>query len=230
MKRQSLQRVVQTAVLMTLFGALSTFADDRLEGRTEVGRYGPRDIVGTVTRVAGDGDDFWLRTSRGEVRIEAKGGVRVHYNGQTYRIRDLDRGDYVAVDLQNSSRNKLKARSVEVLRSVSGYGGYGRGGYDDYGRGGYDGYGRGGYDDGRRYARLEGQVVSLDTRRDVMVVRTRSRGDALVNVRELERRYGSSWARDLRRGEWVSIEGYWNGRTLVATALDQRVGWDDGRW
>ena len=218
MKRQSLQRVVLFALAVTLFGTLSIFPDDRLDGRTEVGRYGARDVVGTVTRVAGDGDDFWIRTNRGEVRIEAKGGVRVYHNGRTYRVRDLDRGDYVAVDLQNSS-NKLKARSVEVLRSV---GGYGYGGYGDYGD--YNGA------NGGRYARLEGQVVSVDSRRNTMVVRTRSQGDAVINVRELERRYGRYWARDLRRGEWVLVQGYWNGRTFTATDLDQRAGWDDGRW
>jgi hypothetical protein len=66
---------------------------------------------------------------------------------------------------------------------------------------------------------IQGEVVSLDTRRDVMVIRTDSRRDLAVDTREIERRYGPSWARSLRRGEWVTIEGYSDGRTFVARTL-----------
>jgi hypothetical protein len=202
---------------------LSLSADDRSDWRTigvqqdlRAGGSGNvrADVVGVVTSVARNGNDFTLRTNRGSVRIEAKGGVPVFYRGQRYRVRDLERGDRVAVDLQNASRNRPRARSIEVIESVRGGGGR----YDDR-YGSRDPYGnRGGYGNDRygRYERLDGTVVSLDSRRGQMVVRTGARHDVLVDVRSFERTYGRDWNRSLRRGDRITLEGEYTRGAFVA--------------
>jgi hypothetical protein len=214
MEHQRLQRVGLLVVVLALLAPLSSFADSRPDWRTgeDVLNYSSRgsrgDIEGTVVRVARNGDDFDLRTRRGTVRVDAKGGVRVHYRGQQYRVRDLQPGDYVAVQLRGNSRNRLRAQSVEVLDSRS-RGGYGRNDrYDPWGR------------NDSRVSRLQGQVVSLDLRRDLLVIRTEARRDVRVYTRELDRRHGARWAQGLQRGDWVEIRGYSERDRFVATSFE----------
>lgn len=219
-------RVAATAMFLGVLVPLSAFADDRPDRRTydrddRIARRG--DIAGVVTWVARDGDDFSLRTNRGDVRVEAKGGVPVYYRGQRYRVRDLERGDRVAVDLRGNGRT-LKARSVEVISSrSSGRLGDGRYGRDD---------GRYGRDDGRygddqnRSRTLEGRIASFDERRGLMYLESSSRDTIAVDVRSLDRSAGRDWARGLNRGDYVQVVGLWNGRVLLA----QRIAEYRERW
>lgn len=215
-------RFAAAAVILGGAVTLSAFADDRPGARTyqsdvRVAQRG--DISGIVTRVAGDGDDFSLRTSRGDVRIEAKGGVPVYYRGRTYRVRDLERGDRVAVDLRGNGR-KLKARSVQVLSSAS------RGRYND---GWYGDRDNRRYDDRYRMQSVDGRVRSFDSRRGVMYVETSRRETIAVDVRYLDRYEGRDWARYLRPGDYVRLTGRWDGRMFQAERIDGSYD-DRNRW
>ncbi|HEY0592318.1 MAG TPA: hypothetical protein VGF40_11165, partial [Thermoanaerobaculia bacterium] len=214
---------------------LSAIADDRPDWRTQSVQTAQArrayDLTGTVVSVRGDGDGFVLRTGRQDVYVEAEGGVRVYYRGRAYRVRDLERGDRVAVDLGSSSYGRTaRARSVEVLESVSD----GRYGYDPYGRDDRyrrdDRYGRddrydrdrGRYDDSyghRGNELLRGYVVSLNRGRDTMVVRAENGRQYEVDARPLVETHGRNWDRGVRRGEYVELRGMFHGRIFVADAI-----------
>src|SRR5215210_172677 len=56
--------------------------------------------------------------SNGSVRVYFDDNTTVGYQGQTYRVADLERGDEVAVQVGESG-NQLHAESMTVLRDVS---------------------------------------------------------------------------------------------------------------
>jgi hypothetical protein len=232
-QHQFLQRVLFFSAVVLFVAPMSMFADERPEWRTKQvrpnvndRRGGDSDLQGTVVSVRQNGDEFILRTRRGEVRVDARGGVPAYYNGRRYRIRDLERGDQVAVDLISSSRGGYRARSVEVLRSVSHDGRYGDGrygGYDPYDRddryGEYGSDGRnGGYG---RYERIAGQVVSFEGRRDVMILRTSSRQQIAVDIGRVRNRT----SRAIRIGDWLELEGTYDGRTFIADRISNSRGY-----
>jgi hypothetical protein len=228
-KVQSIQRFLLLMLAAALLAPLSAIAEDRPDWRTgsvvEVqARRGGADLTGTVVGVRSNGDGFVLRTRGRDVYVEAKGGVRAYYRGRAYRIRDLERGDRVAVDLRSTSSRVLKARSVEVLQSVSD-GRYRRDGrYDDrYGRNdryGRDPYGRNdGYGQHRGNELLRGQIVRVDHRRYTMIVRTDGRRDVEVDTRPLMDQRGAD--RSLRTGDYVELRGMFHGRIFVADAVSR---------
>src|SRR5688572_10923011 len=231
-QRQFLQRVLFFSAAVLFVAPMSMFAEERPEWRTKQvrpnvndRRGGESDLQGIVVSVRQNGDEFILRTGRREVRVDARGGVPAYYNGRRYRIRDLERGDQVSVDLISSSWGRYRARSVEVLRSVSHGGRYGDGrygGYDPYGRddryGDYDRDHRGEYG---RYERIAGQVVSFDGRRDVMILRTSSRQQMAVDIGRVRNRT----SRAIRVGDWLELEGTYNGRTFVADRISSSRGY-----
>lgn len=208
-----IHRLAVAAVLAALVLPLSAFADSRPDWRTgeTVNVRAPRrawDLEGTVLSVHRSGDYFALQTRRGVVQVEAKGGVKAWYGDRAYRIRDLRRGDVVGVDLRGNGR-KLRAREVVVLSDR----GYRNDRYRDdrYRTDPYrdDRYRNDPYGNQRRLSVLEGEVVSLSSHRNVLVVRSMRGGETRVDVRLLERRHGRDWHRSLRRGDWVALQGEW---------------------
>ncbi|HUP64099.1 MAG TPA: DUF5666 domain-containing protein [Thermoanaerobaculia bacterium] len=220
-KRFGFQRVVMTAIAGLAIGAMSLSAEERPDWRTSgmtMEVRAPRDtsrisadLSGTVVAVHGSGDRFVLRTSRGDIQVEAKGGVPVYFRGARYRVRDLERGDRVAVDLKSGRGRKLHARSVEVISSRSHF----SRDYRDY--------------RGDRY--LTGRVISFDARRDILIVRTNQGRDVRVDGRRLDVRHGRSWPASIRVGDWVEVSGNWsrNG-VFIAEELgrDRRDGYGRG--
>jgi hypothetical protein len=223
-QHQFLQRVLFFSAVLLFLAPMSMFADERPDWRTKQvrpnvndRRGGDSDLQGTVVSVRPNGDEFILRTRRGEIRVDARGGVPAYYNGRRYRIRDLERGDQVAVDVISSSRGRYRARSVEVLRSVSHDGRTGDGRYGDY-----DPYDRGDrYGEYGRYERISGQVVSFDGRRDVMILRTSSRQELAVDIARVRNRT----SRAIRIGEWLELEGTYDGRTFIADRIASSRGY-----
>ena len=229
-KRFDFQRVVMIAIAGLGIGTMSLSAEERPDWRTSgttMEVRAPRDssrvradLSGTVVAVHGSGDRFVLRTSRGDIQVEAKGGVPVYFRGMRYRVRDLERGDRVAVDLKSDRGRKLHARSVEVITSRSHSG-------RDY-RGDYRGDDRGDYR-GERY--LTGRVISFDARRDILIVRTNQGRDVRVDGRRLDDRHGRSWPTSIRVGDWIELSGNWNRRgVFVAEEIgrDRRGGYGRG--
>jgi len=216
----TIQRFALSALAAIAVLPSSIFAEDRPEQRTtpiqaEVYHRGDaRDLEGIVVDVSGDGDDILLRTAKGRVLIDAGGGVRVFYRGERFRVRDLERGDRIAVALISTSGRRLRARSIEVLMSVSHERGNRRDGGRDRDR---DRRWR----DGDRDSFVSGQIVSFDARRNQMSLRTRDGRNVIVDTRLLDRGYGRSWARSVRVGDWVEFEGEFDGWTFVAGSFDR---------
>ncbi|MGA7614245.1 MAG: hypothetical protein WBX15_03605 [Thermoanaerobaculia bacterium] len=228
-----IQRVTTIAIAVFALSALSVFAEQRLDWRTN----GPGDgggsstqsrwdVEGVVDWVNPNGDEFTLRTNRGVLRIDAKGGIVAWYRGRRYRIRDLERGDRVGVDLSGSRSSRLHARSVTVLESVRDRA-YGQ--YDPYGPN--DTYGRGYDQHGSRVtAYVEGTIVSIQRNRDLVVLHSDRVGDITIDTRALGRSDGNRWARGLHRGSYAAFSGWYSGRNFVADSLQRSGdGWRDGR-
>ncbi|HET8774085.1 MAG TPA: hypothetical protein VFP80_09855 [Thermoanaerobaculia bacterium] len=71
-----------------------------------------------LTNVSGYSNMLSNGGSSGSVRVYFDDDTTVGFNGQTYRVADLERGDEVAVRVDESG-NQLHAESVTVLRDVS---------------------------------------------------------------------------------------------------------------
>jgi len=89
------------------------------------------EIRGTVDSVDLNSRSIYLTNVSGYSNMLSNGGgnsvrvyydqnVAVSYQGQTYRPEDLERGDQVAVRVDENGNNSLVAESVTVLTDVSG--------------------------------------------------------------------------------------------------------------
>jgi len=58
------------------------------------------------------------RTNQRTVRIEVDNQTRVLYQGRSFRVTDLERGDQVQVRLYNRNSNQYRADTITVTRSV----------------------------------------------------------------------------------------------------------------
>ena len=221
-KRMIFQRVGLMVLAIAILLPLSVFADSRHDRRTGEqinvqARRAQWDVDGTVLSVHSSGDRFALRTSRGTMQIEAKGGVKVRDGNRTLRVRDLRRGDRVGVELRNGNSRQLRAREVFLISD--------RGYRDDRYRN--DRYRDDRYRDDRRQMMLEGEVVTLSAHGDVLVLRQSRGGNVRVDARLLQQRYGRDWARSLRRGQHMRVHGQFaRGNIFLAESFDGRT-WDD---
>ena len=221
-KRMIFQRVGLMVLAIAILLPLSVFADSRHDRRTGEqinvqARRAQWDVDGTVLSVHSSGDRFALRTSRGTMQIEAKGGVKVRDGNRTLRVRDLRRGDRVGVELRNGNSRQLRAREVFLISD--------RGYRDDRYRN--DRYRDDRYRDDRRQMMLEGEVVTLSAHGDVLVLRQSRGGNVRVDARLLQQRYGRDWARSLRRGQHMRVYGQFaRGNIFLAESFDGRT-WDD---
>ena len=121
------------------------------------------EIRGTVESVDLNSRSVWLsnvtgynasmlsNTGGNTVRVYYDEQTPVEYNGQTYRPADLERGDQVAVRVDESGNNLL-AESMTVIRDVSN-----GGAYPTYPSGSYE-------------SNIRGTVRSIDTARRTIEV------------------------------------------------------------
>ncbi len=146
---------------------------------------------GSTLNLRGGGDD--------EIVLYYDSGTTVEYQGQTFRPEDLERGDRIVADV-NESGDRLFAQDIQVLYDVSS-GGIGDTGNDDLGTDDLRGVVR--YVDTRaRTLEIEPTRYgsSFDTgRNDVVVVRY----DSQTIVEYQGRRYAPE---NLERGDEVEID------------------------
>ena len=194
--------------------ATSTFADDRPRNGSGDGRGGRGD--GRYERNDRRGDN------RGGRNLSAQGRIsNLHRERGGYRVQ-LDRGSqwyYVPSSAWRSNRN-VDLRIGISIRLGGGY-------YDDRGyiyvsdADYYDDYGY--RDRGYNNGYVSGTVVRIDHRRDVLELRdSRSGRHVTVDARRVDRRNrrGIDVA-DLRRGDYVELEGEWlRGNVFQAYRID----------
>lgn len=106
----------------------------------------------------------YVDASRGTIEIDRGSGMStmildfdsgtpVYFNGNTYRVGDLERGDEVEIRVRETGGTRVLAQDVTVVRSVSGSSG-------NSGSGVY-----GGGSTSNQYATVRGTVRSIDTAR-----------------------------------------------------------------
>ena len=128
------------AVAALLAGCGSSGIGDVLGGSRNDDRYGQvGDVQGTVTSVntrdrtivvdREGGSSYNLRNGGSdEVVLYYDASTRVEYQGQTFRPEDLERGDRINADVDESS-SRLYAQNIQVLYDVTS--GTGTGTYND---------------------------------------------------------------------------------------------------
>ncbi len=60
------------------------------------------------------------RTSGSNVIVEYGTNTPVYFNGQSYRVADLERGDEIEISVRDLGSNRFSANDITVVRSVSG--------------------------------------------------------------------------------------------------------------
>lgn len=147
-----------------------------------------------------------------QVAVQYDQRTRLYYQGRTYPVEGLERGDVIRVDAQRSG-NRLMARSIEVVRNVRDQGGgYG----NDYGQSNV----------------LRGTVSYVDPRAQAITLdggygsgRTQLRYDNRTVVEYQGRRYRPE---NLERGDVVSIQARRYGNQWLAEYI--RVERDSTRY
>lgn len=194
--------------------ATSTFADDRPRNGSNEWRGGNRDR-GRDSRSDGRYDNRRDLSAQGRI-------TNLHRERDGYRVQ-LDRGSqwyYVPSSAYRSRGRNIDLRIGVSIRLGGGY--YDDRGYihcndaylDDYGYGSS-------YDRGS----VRGTVQRVDYRRNVLEVRDERSGRYVtVDMRSMERRGRRSRgidAEDLRRGDYVELEGQWvRGNVFQAYRID----------
>jgi hypothetical protein len=143
-----MRRTLQISFLTALVAAVALLAGcgssgigDVLGGPRNDDRYGQTgDVRGTITSVNTrdqtivvdqEGTGTYLRNGGSdEVVLRYDSNTRVDFEGRTYRPEDLERGDRIAANVDESSGSRLYARDIQVLYDVSGGTGS-TGGYND---------------------------------------------------------------------------------------------------
>lgn len=202
---------------MAMFAA-STFADDR-----------PRD--GSDWRNGRGDDRGWERRDdrdrgRGARNLSAQGRItNLHRENGGYRVQ-LDRGNqWYFVPQSAWSRHRGRSADLRIGASIRLGGGY----YDNRG---YihcddidyidDGYGYRDRDRGYRHNFVSGVVRRIDYRKDVIELRDERTGrTVLVNARRADRNRRGIDLADIRRGDYVELEGNWvRGNVFQAYRID----------
>jgi Domain of unknown function (DUF5666) len=174
-----MKRTLQISFLTALVAAVALLAGCGSSGIGDVlGGGNSRnsgDVRGTVTSVNTrdqtivvdqEGTGNYLRNGGSdEVVLRYDNSTRVDFEGRTYRPEDLERGDRIAANVDESSGSRLYARDIQVLYDVSGATGS-SGGYDS-----------GGYND-TLGTDLRGVVRYVDTRSRTLEIEPSSRNDS----------------------------------------------------
>ena len=151
---------------------------------------------GSQSEISGEVRSVNARSREIEIRTDDRRIEVVRYDGQTrvvYRDRDdytvsnLEAGDYVALQVQTDRPGDLYTNLVRVRESVQD---------------------RGGASSGReRFAQVEGRVESVDPRRGEFEIRDDSGKRVVVALPYNARRSDVDRLQNLRRGDYVRVEG-----------------------
>ena len=107
----------------TLIADVVTVTRDSSGGMTSSsggGVYGSSSMLrGTVVRV----DNRSIEVNRGfgsNAIVEIGSNTPVYFNGRTYRVADLERGDEIEINVRDLGNNRFSANDITVTRSISG--------------------------------------------------------------------------------------------------------------
>lgn len=150
-------------------------------------------VTGEIRSIDTRRQEIQLTSSwSGSERIQYDNRTEVVYQQRRYDVRDLDVGDYVQVQLDDS-RGQRYASAIYVQESAR----------DDRGSSTqYPG-------NDRRIEQLDGTVTSLDQRQGWFEMEDRYGSDVMVTLPYQANRGLSDRFQRLRRGDRIRIEGEW---------------------
>ena len=152
------------------------------------------EVVGEVRFVDTQNREIEVRTDDRRTRsVRYDGRTRVVYRDRDYPVSNLETGDYVAMRIQTDSPGNVYTGLIQVRESVQDRGGIGaRGGTPSR---------------GNRIERLQGTVEHVDSRRGEFELRDEYGRTVIVTLPYNPRRADLDRVRDLRRGDFVRVEG-----------------------
>ncbi|MBD0320805.1 MAG: hypothetical protein ICV87_10755 [Gemmatimonadetes bacterium] len=150
-------------------------------------------VVGEVLGVDTRQQVIQLRTQNGQTgNVFFDQNTRVVYQQREYNVTALERGDVIALQVQQDQRGNAYTNYIQVQQSVQDRGGTSQGGTYDSG--------------GAGVQRFAGTVGYIDTQRGSFELRTRS-GTALVALPYGVSQQDAQRFRSLRSGQNVTVEG-----------------------
>ena len=176
-------------------------------GTTPTGAIGSTEqrisrIEGVVRQVNAANNTFVVETDRREiVNVRGTTTTPVYYQGSTYRISNLEVGDRIAISSDNTSTtsgSEVRARSIDVVRSIQDASGQPRTG---------------------NVGQISGRVTSIN--RNVGTLRLDTgRGETTVDLRNAQDTNARIVrATDFMVGDQVQMSGSSNGETFLATTV-----------
>jgi hypothetical protein len=118
--------------------------------------------------------------------------TRVVYQNQEYQVTSLERGDEIAMRIQQDQRGNAYTDYIQVTRSVQDAGGYGN---------------TGGATSGSNYRTLEGRVSWIDYNRGQLEVQSQNGGRVVASLPYNTPSATADRFRRLRQGDYVRAEG-----------------------
>lgn len=163
----------------------------------------PNDQVsGSVASVDTHNQQLYLTMDNGQqVALQYDSRTQVSYQGQSYPVTSLERGDYVTARLQGNTNGQYYVYSVEVTQPVQG----------SSTAGGYGGY-------GGNYQTMEGAVSQINYQDGSFVLTPRGSASILVAMPYNPRQMDVQRFNQLRNGDYVRVQGQWVGNNRFQLA------------
>lgn len=150
-------------------------------------------VVGEVLAVDTRQQVIQLRTQNGQTgNVFFDHNTRVVYQQREYNVTALERGDVIALQVQQDQRGNAYTNYIQVQQSVQDRGGTSQGGTYNGGSAGVQ--------------RFAGTVGNIDTQRGSFELRTQN-GTALVALPYGVSQQDAQRFRSLRSGQNVTVEG-----------------------
>lgn len=181
-----------------------------LTGSTSASAQGGRTIEGVVRQVSARDNRLVIETSdRNMYNVSGTDSTPVYYKGEVYRVRNVEVGDRIRVQVESGTGGDVRARIIDVVSSVQDSGG-------------------GTGTDGRTLTSVTGRITRIDTRAESLRINS-SRGEVRVDARTATDNQGRDFRlTDLQVGDFVELSGRWEGTetfradTIRFSAADDR--------
>ncbi len=149
---------------------------------------GANTVSGTIAGVDTRAQVIYVNASNGQqIPVQYDNNTQVVYQNQNYPVVDLERGDYVTVQLQGTGNGGYYTSYVQVTQSVQNSGQYPGG----------SGY----------YQTLAGSVSQINYQNGTFLLTQNNGGSFLVQMPYNPRQNDVQTFNSLRNGQYVQVQG-----------------------
>ncbi|HXI13151.1 MAG TPA: DUF5666 domain-containing protein [Thermoanaerobaculia bacterium] len=159
-------------------------------------QLGANQIEGVVRQVSTDGARLTLENdSRRMFTVTGTTQTPVYYRGQTYEMRNIEVGDRIRVDVDSTASGNVRARSIDVISSVTDV--------------------AASPNDGRRVTSLYGRVTRVDARSESFRIDTSRERDIRIDAKVATDEAGRAFRiAAIRVGDVVEVTGDYDSANL----------------